>query len=83
MQERDRLMKNIQMYDFFLVELNLFLDTHPRCREALDYFRKYNEMKKAACEEYARLYGPLTISQAAATDSWAWVEGPWPWEKGE
>ena len=38
---RCRLLKEIKQADFVLKELNLFLDTHPDNREALEKFQKY------------------------------------------
>ena len=48
MPDRDSLMKKIQTYDFYLVDLHLFLDSHPNCKEALEYFKKYKELSDAA-----------------------------------
>ena len=38
---RQTLMKRVQMYEFALVEANLFLDSHPDDQEALKYYSKY------------------------------------------
>ena len=38
--ERDRLMKEIQLCTFSLVEANLYLDTHPCDQEALRFYEK-------------------------------------------
>lgn len=85
MPDRDSLMKKIQTYDFYLVDLHLFLDSHPNCKEALEYFKKYKELSDAARDEYAKNFGPITASQSLKCDknAWAWIESPWPWEKGE
>ena len=83
MQSKDNLMKKIQMYDFCLTDIGLYLDSHPFCKDGLAYFKKYNELRKAAVEEYTRMYGPITPSDVNPTSHWTWAEGPWPWEKGE
>ena len=36
---REKLMREIQEVSFALVDLNLFLDSHPDCKVALDYFK--------------------------------------------
>ncbi len=82
MSEKDKLFRAIQMYDFALYEIKLYLDTHPNCRKGLDYFHKYNDLKKAAEEEYVNLYGPIVSSQVKSRDRWTWVNEPWPWEGG-
>ena len=42
--EKDRLLEEIGILDFVVVELVLFLDTHPRHQEAMHYFDYYNQM---------------------------------------
>ncbi len=79
--EKNRLLLYIGMVDFAVIELNEFLDTHPECQEALEYFNYYNQLKNNALEEYAKLYGPLTIRDACnCGNEWKWVTQPWPWE---
>ena len=75
MNEKNMLLSRIKKYDFTLKELNLYLDTHPNCRRALSMFRKY------AVQEYNKRFGPLTPEQVTDTQSWTWVEDPWPWER--
>ena len=77
---RCRLLKEIKQADFVLKELNLFLDTHPDNREALEKFQKYENISKKLKYEYERMYGPLTPSVNNNTETWEWIKGPWPWE---
>ena len=81
MNERNMLLSRIKKYDFTLKELNLYLDTHPNCRRALSMFRKYRELRRDAVQEYNKRFGPLTPEQVTDTQSWTWVEDPWPWER--
>ncbi len=83
MESRDKLMIRIQMCCFYITDLNLFLDTHPHCAEALELFHKYKKMKQDAVEEYAEKYGPITIEDVKSKTEWTWATGDWPWEKGE
>lgn len=75
------LMCAIQMYDFYLYELNLYLDTHPSDPEALALFKETNEKRKAAYKAYVDKYGPITAKQFTEGDYFTWVDGPWPWER--
>ena len=75
------LMRAIQMYDFYLYELNLYLDTHPTDRKALDLFKKYTELKAEAYNAYANKYGPITADQSSTNERFNWVDDPWPWER--
>lgn len=74
----------IQMVSFAAFDTALYLDTHPDCLEALAYYKKHLMLRKQAMDEYARLYGPLTLDQAGSMeDHWAWIQQPWPWEGGK
>ena len=76
----EQLMRKIQEISFVLVDLNLFLDSHPDNVMALDYFR---DMQKAYAQlqaEYELMYGPLTAFDTDTERGWMWVETPWPWE---
>ncbi len=75
------LKRKIQELSFTLVELNLYLDTHPNCLRALALYNKYSSELKALREEYAAKYGPLmNFGTCPAGDSFSWVNSPWPWE---
>lgn len=82
MNDKEKLLKTIQMYDFSLYELNLYLDTHPHCQNALHYFRKYSILKNKAVDEYTRRFGPITAEQLNDNaTSWEWSTKPFPWER--
>ncbi len=83
MNEQKTLLSRIAICDFILTETALFLDTHPNCAEALDFYEKHLEMKKKAAEEYTQKYGMLKHSDYRGQNTWQWVEGPWPWEYEE
>lgn len=81
MNEQKLLFAKIKKYDFTLKELNLYLDTHPNCRNALAMFRKYKELYEKAVEEYTTKYGPINPTQVNSTERWTWTDDPWPWER--
>ena len=70
----------IRSLGFVKVELELYLDTHPNCRTALDYYYKTLDELKKLTEEYENKVGPLTSAGVVDADSWTWVVGPWPWQ---
>lgn len=82
---RKQLFCFINEVSFAVYEALLYLDTHPNDQEAMEYFREYNHLRNRALQEYARLYGPLTISTANDHESrcWEWMNQPWPWEGGD
>lgn len=58
----------------------LFLNTHPNCQEALDYFSCKKRELFELTEKYEEKYGPLTALSDPANDCWIWPESPWPWQ---
>ncbi len=76
------LAEQIRALTFVKTELELYLDTHPNCRTALDYYRQTIEALERLTEEYHNQYGPLVASGNLSTDRWNWVNEPWPWHNG-
>ena len=72
----------LQALEFVVLELGIYLDTHPEDEEARAYFEEKSALRNEALDEYAHCYGPLTIDTANDTcsRSWEWVNQPWPWE---
>lgn len=79
-----QLLDCINRVSFAVNDIQLFLNSHPKCPEALAYFQEHSQLRNAALKEYARRFGPLTIDTAndAASDSWEWIYQKWPWEGG-
>ena len=77
---REILLKRVQNSNFALIEANLFLDTHPTDKAALEYFKKHQEILKQATKEFTEKYGPLKASDYEGEPSWEWISDPWPWE---
>ncbi|MBA4541719.1 MULTISPECIES: spore coat protein CotJB [Thermoactinomyces] len=75
------LLRQLQEIDFVLVELNLYLDTHPSDLEALQQFNWYVNERKKIARTYEEHYGPLrNFGQSMNQYPNGWNEGPWPWE---
>lgn len=72
-------MTELQALEFVMLELGLYLDTHPDDAEAFALFRQYTAMEKAARAAYESKYGPLLLSTADSGETYRWLEGPWPW----
>lgn len=80
MNDQKKLHRMIQNYAFALQETVLYLDTHPHCRQALQYYKRIREKLMDAARMYEERYGQLTIYGGTSCDSWKWVEEAWPWE---
>jgi len=82
MMEREKLLQNIRETGFALVDIGLYLNTHPKDEKAMDYFNKYQQINKELRREYAKYCGPLTMKDVDTNDGWTWTKDPWPWEGG-
>lgn len=78
--KREKDLLEIQMLDFSINDLNLYLDLNPTDNYTFQIFKKYVKMCKEKKEEYTKNYGPLTLD--TLTDTWNWSKGIWPWEEG-
>lgn len=75
------LLERIRQLSFVKVELELYLDTHPRCKVALDYYYQTVDALTKYTDEYQAKYAPLTAMGSTGTEEWAWVKEPWPWQR--
>jgi len=78
--ERIEMMEKIQALNFGIIELALYLNTHPEDERALCMHREYAKKLKEVSDKYQRIYGPLSIYYPC--NKWRWLEEPWTWEGG-
>lgn len=83
MDDRNRLLRAVSALGFSMVDLHLFLNTHPDNADALNLYNQYRQKYLAAASEYESKYGPLTAMNGAVGNRWKWVDSPWPWEPDE
>ena len=69
----------LQALEFVVLELGLYLNTHPDDTEAFNLFQQYSAMERAAKTAYESKFGPLTKASAANGDCYCWLQDPWPW----
>ena len=80
-QKRFKMLEEIQAIGFVLIELNLYLDTHPDDERALREFNSYGQKLQRLKTQYEALYGPLLSSGFSPSQyPWRWIEEPWPWD---
>ena len=77
---RQEMIDEIKSLDFTIIELALYLDTHPEDQRAICMHREYARQVKDLKDKYQKMYGPLTIFYPC--NKWRWLEEPWPWERG-
>lgn len=78
--EMEQMLMKIKELNFAVIELGLYLDTHPEDQRALCLHRKYVKELKDLKDKYQKVYGPLSIYYPC--NKWRWLEEPWPWERG-
>lgn len=79
--KKSDLLLAIQKYNFYAVELNLYLDNFPNCTEAKEDLKVISQKLNALICEYEEHYGPFTnFGHSNSTDMEKWLCGPWPWE---
>ena len=82
--KKDYLLLQIQQLCFAVKDLNLYLDVNPNDKDMLKIFNDFNKLLKNKIMEYEKEYGPLTSNSKDYSDSFCWVNNPWPWEnKGD
>ena len=75
------LLEKIRQLSFVKSELELYLDTHPRCKVALDYYYQTVDALTKYTDEYQAKYAPLTAMGNTSIEEWTWVKEPWPWQR--
>lgn len=74
-------MTELQTIDFVLVELTLYLDTHPDDAQALAQFSQFQRRKSALMAQFESVFGPLReFGNSPVGSTWTWSESPWPWQ---
>lgn len=71
----------IQAVDFVIVELMLYLDTHPDDTDAIKQYNQYAGYSRKLKAKFESKYGPLIPGSPDQTESyWSWKRSPWPWQ---
>lgn len=71
---REDMINQIKDLKFAIVELGLYLNTHPEDERALCLHRKYTRELRDLEDKYQKVYGPLTINFPC--NKWRWIEEP-------
>lgn len=74
------MLSELQMLDFAIQELALYLDTHREDQEALELYRQYQKQYKILENDYMKKHGPLNHKEISARSEYEWLSDPWPWE---
>lgn len=76
-----QMLLELQTVDFVLVELTLYLDTHPLDSQALQQFNQMSQKRQQLAHQFELEYGPLLqYGHSYSKHPWQWSEAPWPWQ---
>ncbi len=80
--DKNEMLNKIMKYQFFALDLNLYLDNFPEEKKAVDDYKLLSSKLKCLIKEYEAEYGPLSNFGSAYYECpEKWTSCPWPWEK--
>ncbi|KGR90955.1 hypothetical protein CD30_08665 [Ureibacillus massiliensis 4400831 = CIP 108448 = CCUG 49529] len=80
-KEYYQLLEELQAIDFVLVELNLYLNTHPHDLEAIKQFNETAQQSMRLKVEFEKKFGPLmNFGKSFSSYPWNVDDTPWPWQ---
>lgn len=79
MKCKDVLMEEIRAMNFAIVDLKLYLNTHPCECQKVNIYNSFVEKYKALVDEYQTNYGPIVAENYISDCPWEWISDPWPW----
>ncbi|MFJ8264183.1 spore coat protein CotJB [Rummeliibacillus sp. NPDC094406] len=75
------MLEEIQANDFVILELNLYLDTHPHDYAAIQQFNEASLKSMEMKIEFEKQFGPLMhFGKSFSGYPWNWKDTPWPWQ---
>jgi len=78
---REKLLHEIMKVDFALLDLKLFLNTHPNDIEALNNFNNLANESNVLKKDFETKFGPLSSTSNSSCDKrYDWIDTPWPWQ---
>ncbi|WP_335869752.1 spore coat protein CotJB [Bacillus sp. 2205SS5-2] len=75
-------LQQLQEIDFVILELTLYLDTHPQDVHAIMQYNHCVQQRKKAKKTFESSFGSLTsFGYSYNKDKqWTWQSAPWPWQ---
>lgn len=80
LNDKAALLKKLGAYAFAAYDWNLYLDTHPDDKDAIEMFHKMSDRADELRDEFQTRFGPLTATASQDMERWNWIDSPWPWE---
>ena len=80
MTERNNIKSELDAVSFSLIDVMMYLDTHPNDASALRVKEEYADAADKLRARYEQNCGPLTAEASGGGRCWDWISDPWPWE---
>ncbi len=83
MSEMQAMRLQIQQWQFTLVDLNLYLNTHPMDKMALITYNTLAKQLHELIMAYNTKFGPIMGFGHAegGVEEFLWIKSPWPWQQ--
>ena len=76
-EEQKALLRQLRAEKFALIEVKLFLDSHPDDKKALAFYKEHEELYRHLKKRWEK----ETCEKLSDDGSrWTWVDTPWPWQ---
>lgn len=76
--KQKQMMRKIMETGFYLLDLKLYLDTHPDDKRALEMHRRLAKQYRQQTDYFSENIYPLTSDMAGMNNTWDWIYGPFP-----
>lgn len=81
--EQKNMLHEISKLDFAVIDMTLYLDTHPYDLDAMEQWNRYQNRKRQLEREYNMKYPPLQLNDIDGTGKeWTWALQEPPWRRG-
>lgn len=81
--DKKSLLHQIYQCEFTLIDINLYLDTHPDCERAISDYNCYANQLATLKQIYVENFGPIENfggSINTCDTKWKYAEQPFPWQ---
>ncbi|MCL2369767.1 MAG: spore coat protein CotJB [Firmicutes bacterium] len=78
--EKESLLHQIMQMDFACVDMHLYLNTHPTDNSAIMQLNHFGSEVRRLTQEYEKKFGPLSYTSAHNSNTFDWINEPWPWQ---
>lgn len=76
-----QLLEEIQALDFVIVDLTLYLNTHPTDVEAIKQFNETARLSMELKRQFEQQFHPLmNFGKSFSNYPWDLDDSPWPWQ---